>query len=75
MRLDLRELRGELARRGLTQGDLARQLAVPATTLGSWLLERHPAPDDLADRIESALGLEPGTLAQPNENGGSGDGR
>jgi len=54
----------ELARRGLCQRDLARSLEVPDTSLSDWLRSVHPAPDDLRERIERALGLPTGRLAK-----------
>ena len=61
-RIDLANLRGELARRGLKQVDLAAMLKVSPTTLSGHLRGRHPAPADLVERIESALGMMRGTL-------------
>ncbi|MHB1844756.1 MAG: helix-turn-helix domain-containing protein [Deltaproteobacteria bacterium] len=52
----------ELARRGWTQRDLARELGVPDTSLSDWLLEAHPGPEDLIGRIERSLGLKEGSL-------------
>jgi predicted transcriptional regulator len=61
-RIDLTALRAELARRGMTQVDLALVLRVSPTTLSGHLRGRHPAPSDLIDRIESVLGIQRGTL-------------
>ena len=61
--LDRRTLRVELARRDLTQTRLAGMLGVPPTSLSTWLSGAHPAPADLASRIETALGLSRGALA------------
>lgn len=55
-------LRVELARRRLTQIQLAQLLRVPPTTLSTWVRGAHPAPNDLATRIEKALGLPLGAL-------------
>lgn len=62
MRLDNDELRVELARRKLTQLNLAQALGLKVTTLTSWIRGAHPAPDDLPDRIERLLGLPRGQL-------------
>jgi DNA-binding transcriptional regulator YdaS (Cro superfamily) len=52
----------QLARRSMAQRDLARLLNIPDTTLSDWLRSVHPAPADLSQRIERALGLKPGEL-------------
>lgn len=57
-----RRVRTELARARLNQRALARRLAVPDTTLSDWLCGAHPGPEDLAQRIERALGLAAGSL-------------
>lgn len=62
--IDTAELRAQLARRGLTQLDLARLLGHPVSTFGNWFRGAHPAPADLVARIERALGLAAGTLAK-----------
>lgn len=59
------EIAVHLARRSLTQRDLARLIKIPSTTLSDWLTGAHPAPPDLPLRIERALGLEPGSLVHP----------
>ena len=51
-----------LAQAGLTQADLARRLGIPSTTLSDWLRGAHPAPADLAERVEARLKLGAGTL-------------
>ena len=56
-------LRVELARRNLTQTQLAQLMGLPPTTLSSWVRGAHPAPDDLTRKIEKALGLAGGALA------------
>lgn len=53
----------ELARAGLTQRALAQRMGLADTTLSDWLRGAHPAPADLAARIESALSLAVGTLS------------
>lgn len=62
----------ELARRGMTQRDLAERMNVPPTTLSDWLTGAHPARPNLRESIERALRLPPGTLLGANEppNGG-----
>jgi DNA-binding transcriptional regulator YdaS (Cro superfamily) len=52
----------ELARAGRTQTELAVLLGVPPTTLSTWLTGAHPAPVNLASRIECTLGLRRGLL-------------
>ena len=56
----------ELARSSLTQRDVAALLGVPDTTFSDWVRRVHPGPADLPARIESALGLAPGSL--PNDS-------
>lgn len=63
--IKLDELRIQLARLNTSRVALARSLGVPPTTLGAWLRGDHPAPGDLADRIERCLGVSKGTLASP----------
>lgn len=53
----------ELARAGATQTTLAMKLGVAPTSLSGWLCGRHPAPKDLAERIERALKIPRGTLS------------
>jgi transcriptional regulator with XRE-family HTH domain len=57
----------ELARAGLSQADLANRMELPPTTLSGWLTGSSPAPTDLADAIEKALGLTSGTLLRSEE--------
>ena len=59
----LARLRAHLALKSLTQLDLAKRLGHPVSTLSSWLRGVAPAPDDLIARIERALKLPLGTLA------------
>jgi predicted transcriptional regulator len=54
----------ELARRGMRQRDLARLLQIPDTTLSDWLRGAHPAPADLAARVERSLRLPTGFLGK-----------
>ena len=54
----------ELARRGMRQRDLAGLMKIPDTTLSDWLRGQHPPPPDLAARIERALKLPTGSLAE-----------
>jgi transcriptional regulator with XRE-family HTH domain len=61
---DSTELRVELARQNMTRRSLAERLAVPPSTLSSWLHGAAPAPRNLAARIENALRLEPGALTR-----------
>lgn len=61
----LARLRAHLALRGLTQLDLAQRLGHPVTTLSTWLRGAARPPDDLVSRIERALKLAPGELADP----------
>jgi plasmid maintenance system antidote protein VapI len=63
MPVDADVLRIELARRNLTQAQLAQLMRLPPTTFSSWVRGTHPAPDDLARKIEKALGLTSGALA------------
>lgn len=58
-------LRVELAKANITQRRLAHLLGTPPSTLSTWLNGAAPAPADLVKRIETALDLEPGSLAGP----------
>jgi transcriptional regulator with XRE-family HTH domain len=55
--IDLPRLRVELARKGLTQIQLAQKLDVPPTSLSGWLRGVHPAPEGLHRRISEVLGV------------------
>lgn len=57
----------ELARAGLSQVELASRMGLPPTTLSGWLTGSSPAPADLVDAIEKALGLTSGTLRKSEE--------
>ncbi len=61
--LDHLKIKSELARRGLREWRLAQMLGHPPSTLSDWLRGVRPAPPDLAERIERALGLRPNALA------------
>lgn len=63
MPIAMESLRVELARRNMTRSLLAKKLRVPPTTLSGWLNEAHPAPPNLAERVEDALRLVRGTLS------------
>lgn len=67
-KLDSTRLRVELARLNFTRRRLARELAVPPSTLSTWLHGVAPAPKDLTERIEVALRLSPGSLTQSHPN-------
>lgn len=60
--IDIRELRVELARRDLTQGELATRISTRPSTLSSWLRGVNPPPPQFRERVEEALGLHPGAL-------------
>lgn len=60
--VNLLKLRAELARRGMTQSDLASQLHERPTTFSAWLRGVNPAPSDLAERIAGQLGLSEGDI-------------
>lgn len=55
--IDVRKLKGELARRGKTLTYLAREMRVPVSTLSSWLHQVRSPPADLASRVRKALGV------------------
>lgn len=57
-----RAVRIALAQAGLTQADLAGRLGIPSTSMSDWLRGAHPAPANLLERLERALGLERGSL-------------
>jgi plasmid maintenance system antidote protein VapI len=61
--LDHSELKAELARRSLPQWRLAQLLGHAPSTFSEFLRGVRPAPPDLADRIERALGLRPKSLS------------
>ena len=61
----------ELARAGMRQRDLAARMGVAPTTLSTWLNGAHPAPTDLAERIERALALRLGALTSVSKVLGS----
>lgn len=63
--VDPHRLRVELAKAKITQRRLAEKLSVPPTTLSTWLHGAAPAPTDLAERIEAALDLKPGSMSRP----------
>ncbi len=56
------QLRAELARRGLAQWRLAKQVGYPPSTFSDYVRGARPAPPDLAERIEDVLGLRPKSL-------------
>ena len=59
---DVLELKAQLARRGMTQLDLARLLGHPSSTVAEWIRGARPGPADLVNRIEKVLGLSAGAL-------------
>lgn len=61
--LDLRELRAQLARRGMMQWQLAAALGVSASALSSYLHGHAPAPPDLLRRIASVLAIDEALIA------------
>lgn len=60
--VDERKLKLELVRRGLSQRSLAGLLDVSPSTFNGWIRAAHPAPEDLQERIETALALPAGEL-------------
>ncbi len=62
MDVDVRTLKAELARQGLTLIALARRIEARPSTLSAWIHGANPAPPDLVGRIEKALGVKRGTL-------------
>lgn len=67
-KLNVNELRIQLARQKTSRVAVARSLGVPPTTLGAWLRGDHPAPEGLSGRIERALALPDGALAVADDN-------
>ena len=57
------KLRVELARRQMTQRDLAKKIGVAPTTLSGWVTGSHSGPSDLPRVLAKALGTDPSTLA------------
>lgn len=60
-------LRIELAKANITKRRLAQLLGEAPSTLSTWLHGAAPAPEDLAERIEAALDLKPGSMAEPHQ--------
>jgi len=70
MRIDKTQIKHALVERNWTFTRLAQELHVPATTLSSWLNNRHPAPSDLLARIRRVLGTKSSfTVANEPEGG------
>ena len=67
MLIDQRGLLVELARRGLTQVQLAQKLKIKPSTFSSWIREINPAPERFREDLEDALGLRRGAL-KPKSN-------
>ena len=63
--VDRRRLRIELAGRDWKHRDLAHAIGVAPNTLSGWLCGLYSPPYDWIARIETALQLEPGSLAAP----------
>ena len=61
-RIDRRRLRQALAAADMPLWRLAQTLGYPPSTLSDWTRGVHEAPPDLAQRMERALGLPPGSL-------------
>lgn len=57
-------LREALFRSRETVVGLAKRLGVPATTLSSWARNVHPCPAHQRKRVERALKLKAGALAE-----------
>jgi transcriptional regulator with XRE-family HTH domain len=55
----VREIEKELARRGWTQGELARRLGTSSGVVCRWLTGERLPGLDLALRVESLLGVDP----------------
>lgn len=60
--IDRPELLAQLARRDLTQTQLAMLMRVRPSTFSSWARGINPAPEGFRESVEDALGLERGTL-------------
>ncbi|MCX6833523.1 MAG: helix-turn-helix transcriptional regulator [candidate division Zixibacteria bacterium] len=60
--IDIRELRAELVRKDMTLAALALSLGIRPSTFSSYARGINPAPPDLRQRVEAALGLRRGTL-------------
>lgn len=57
------KLRVELARRRMTQRDLAKEIGVAPTTLSGWVTGAHAGPSDLPRVLAKALGADRASLA------------
>lgn len=62
--IDVFELKSQLARRGMTQLDLARLIGRPSTTLYNWIRGEHPSPPGTPALLERVLELPAGALAK-----------
>jgi predicted transcriptional regulator len=61
--LDVNLVRGELARRGLRQLDIANSLGLPLSTFSGYLHGMYPAPEDFAAKVERLLEVPAGALS------------
>ena len=61
-RINHTELRVALARVGSSKRRLARDLGIAPSTLSGWVLEYATPPSGWVARVESALGVKPGSL-------------
>jgi predicted transcriptional regulator len=61
--LDRGELIAQLARRDMSQREMAEIIGARPSTFSSWIRGVNPAPDGLREAVEHALGLRRGALA------------
>ena len=60
--VDVRTLKAELARQGLTLVAHAKRIETPPSTLSAWRHGVNVPPKNLPSRIEQALGVRRGSL-------------
>lgn len=66
-----REIRAEMARRRMTQSQLAQALEVTPRTVTRWLDGKHDIRLGLLERIAAELGVRPSELQARAESRGS----
>lgn len=62
----------ELARRGLTQAELAHRAGMAPSSLSGWLRGIWPPQPGFVEKLEAALDLTPGTLPSAGDRRATG---
>ena len=60
--LDRGELLAQLARREMSQREVAEMIGCRPSSFSSWIRGVNPSPDGFRQRVEDALGLRRGAL-------------